>query len=101
MYDAIDDSYTYENSTVLINKLDLREQIELDAFEAEISSARANEPLPVGNLDFTHYKAVHFQLFQDVTSGPAKHAPFAFSKVAIRFAFLRTLKIRQQNCSTN
>lgn len=66
MYDAINDPYTYKNSTVLINKLDLREQAELDAFEAEISSARADEPLPDGNLDFAHYKAVHYQLFQDV-----------------------------------
>jgi cell filamentation protein len=66
MYDAIDDPYTYENSTVLVNKLELREQAELDAFEAEISTARADEPLPEGNLDFTHYKAVHNHLFQDV-----------------------------------
>src|ERR1700712_178035 len=57
MYDAVDDPYTYENSTVLINKLDLRTQAELDAFEAEISSARAEEPLPTGTLDFIHYKA--------------------------------------------
>jgi hypothetical protein len=34
MYDAIDDPYTYENSTVLVNKLELREQAELDAFYA-------------------------------------------------------------------
>jgi cell filamentation protein len=45
MYDAVDDPYTYENSTVLVNKLDLRTQAELDAFEAEISSARAEEGL--------------------------------------------------------
>jgi cell filamentation protein len=66
MYDAIDDPYTYENSTVLVNKLGLRSQSELDAFEAEISNARADEPLPEGALDFTHYKAVHHHLFQDV-----------------------------------
>lgn len=66
MYDAIEDPYTYEKSTVLMNKLDLREQAELDAFEAEISSARAEEPLPDGALDFVHYKAVHHHLFQDV-----------------------------------
>jgi len=66
MYDAVDDPYTYENSTVLVNKLGLREQPALDAFEAEISSARAEEPLPEGVLDFTHYKAVHHHLFQDV-----------------------------------
>jgi cell filamentation protein len=37
MYDAINDPYTYKDSTVLVNKLDLRDQTELDAFEAEIS----------------------------------------------------------------
>jgi cell filamentation protein len=55
MYDAIDDPYTYENSTVLVNKHDLRDQDELGDFEAEISSARANEPLPEGKLDFAHF----------------------------------------------
>jgi cell filamentation protein len=65
MYDAVDDPYTYENSTIPVNKLDLREQAKLEAFEAEITSARADEPLPEGNLDFAHYKAVH-HLFQDV-----------------------------------
>jgi len=61
MYDAIDDPYTYENSTVLVNKLDLRDQDELDAFEAEISNTRSGEPLPEGELDFSHYCAVHGQ----------------------------------------
>jgi cell filamentation protein len=41
MYDASDEPYTYESSTVLINKLDLRDQAEVDDFEAEISAARA------------------------------------------------------------
>ena len=66
MYDAIEDPYTYKNSTVLVNKLGLKTQEELDAFEAEISSARAEEPLPEGKLDFSHYCAVHHHLFQDV-----------------------------------
>ena len=66
MYDAVDDPYTYKNSTVLVNKLDLREQPALDAFEAEISNARAQEPFPAGDLDFKHYKAIHHHLFQDV-----------------------------------
>jgi cell filamentation protein len=48
MYDAVDDPYTFKNSTVLVNKLNLTTQEELDAFEAEISSARAEEPLPEG-----------------------------------------------------
>ena len=66
MYDATDDPYTYENSTVLVNKLNLRDQGELDDFEAEITHARAREPLPEGNLDFAHFCAIHHHLFQDV-----------------------------------
>lgn len=54
MYDATNDPYTYENSTVLVNKLDLRNQDELNAYEAEISNARSGEPLPDGDFDFAH-----------------------------------------------
>ena len=54
MYDAADDPYTYENSTVLVNKLDLRDQAELDEFEAEITNARAAEPLPEGAKRHDH-----------------------------------------------
>lgn len=100
MYDAIDDPYTYENSTVLVNKLDLRSQAELDNFEAEISSARAEEPLPLGVLDFTHYKAVHHHLFQDVTIGPAKRVQSVSRKAGILFAFPKTSKIKRRSCST-
>lgn len=87
MYDAIDDPYTYENSTVLINKLDLRDQAELDAFEAEISSARAEEPLPEGVLDFTHYKAVHHHLFQDVYDWAGEVRTVRISKGGNPFCF--------------
>jgi cell filamentation protein len=87
MYDAIDDPYTYENSTVLVNKLDLREQAELDAFEAEISSARADEPLPEGNLDITHYKAVHHHLFQDVYEWAGKAGTVRIFKGGNPFCF--------------
>jgi cell filamentation protein len=87
MYDAVDDPYTYENSTVLINKLDLRDQAELDDFEAEISSARANEPLPGGNLDFGHYCAVHRHLFQDVYEWAGTPRTVRMSKQGNPFCF--------------
>jgi cell filamentation protein len=48
---------------VLVNKLDLRDQGELDDFEAEITNARAGEPLPEGDLDFAHFCLVHHHLF--------------------------------------
>jgi cell filamentation protein len=87
MYDALDDPYTYENSTVLVNKLDLRAQAELDAFEAEISSARAEEPLPEGALDFTHYKVVHHHLFQDVYDWAGQVRTVRISKGGNPFCF--------------
>ena len=87
MYDAVEDPYTYENSSVLKNKLDLREQAELEAFEAEISSARADEPLPEGNLDFAHYKAVHHHLFQDVYEWAGKTRTVRMFKGGNPFCF--------------
>ena len=87
MYDAIDDPYTYKNSTVLVNKLDLRDQGELDDFEAEIASARASELLPEGNLDFAHFCAVHHHLFQDVFEWAGTPRTVRISKQGRAFCF--------------
>jgi cell filamentation protein len=87
MYDAVDDPYTYENSTVLVNKLDLRDQDELDDFEAEITSARASEPLPEDNLDFAHFCAVHRHLFQDVFDWAGTPRTVRISKQGSAFCF--------------
>jgi cell filamentation protein len=92
MYDAIEDPYTYTNSTVLVNTLDLRDQAELDAFEAEISSARAEEPLPDGTLDFTHYKAVHHHLFQDVYQWAGQVRTVRISKGGNPFCFPQNIE---------
>jgi cell filamentation protein len=66
MYDAVADPYCYPGTTVLINKLGLRDQARLDAFEAEITTQRAVEPFPAGRLSYSHYRAMHRHLFQDV-----------------------------------
>jgi cell filamentation protein len=87
MYDAVEDPYTYRDSTVLKNKLDLRTQVELDAFEAEISSARAEEPLPEGRLDFAHYCAIHHHLFQDVYAWAGQPRTVRISKGGNPFCF--------------
>jgi cell filamentation protein len=87
MYDAVEDPYTYNDSTVLVNKLDLRTQAELDAFEAEISSARSEEPLPEGKLDFAHYRAIHHHLFQDVYDWAGQPRTVRISKGGNPFCF--------------
>jgi len=65
-YDAFEDPYCYLRTSVLRNRLDIRDQAELDAFEVEISTLRAEEPLPEGNFDPPHYCRIHHHLFQDV-----------------------------------
>ena len=72
MYRAVSDPYCYPGTTVLINRLGLRDQAALDAFEAEITSQRATEPLPVGLLSYRHYRAIHRHLFQDVYAWAGK-----------------------------
>ncbi|WP_372424948.1 Fic/DOC family protein [Salinarimonas chemoclinalis] len=66
MYDAQNDPYCYPGTTILINKLDLRDQAALDAFEEEMVLTRGEEALPTGRLTVRHYSAVHRHLFQDV-----------------------------------
>jgi len=101
MYDAIDDPYTYENSMVLVNKLDLRDQDDLDAFETEISNARSGEPLPEGELDFEHYCAVHHHLFQDVYAWAGRVRTVRISKQATRFVIPSISRPKPGSCLRN
>lgn len=66
MYEVADDTYCYPGTTVLKNKLDTMRQEVLDEFETEMTDLRADEPMPAGDLDYGHYRAIHFHLFQDV-----------------------------------
>jgi cell filamentation protein len=65
-YEAFDDPYVYKGTTVLKNRLGIRDQGTLEAFEVEMSTLRAEEPLPIGRFDAAHYRKIHRFLFQDV-----------------------------------
>lgn len=66
MYEEIADPYCYKGTSVLHNRLGLRDQEALDAFEAEATAQRFSEPLPIGRFGVAHYRAVHRHLFGDV-----------------------------------
>jgi cell filamentation protein len=87
MYAAIDDPYCYPGTSVLINKLDLKDQRSLDAFEAEISFQRSTEPLPSGRFSYTHYRAVHRHLFQDVYNWAGKVRTVRITKAGSTFCY--------------
>ncbi|MBH5372249.1 Fic/DOC family protein [Bradyrhizobium glycinis] len=87
MYAAIDDPYCYPGTTVLKNKLGLREQRDLDAFETEISFQRSTEAMPPGRLSYTHYRAIHRHLFQDVYTWAGKVRNVRISKGGSTFCY--------------
>jgi cell filamentation protein len=66
VYDAVADPYCYKGTSVLRNRLGLRDQDALEAFEAEATAQRFVEPLPPGRFGVAHYCAVHRHLFDDV-----------------------------------
>jgi cell filamentation protein len=68
MYEARADPYCYPGTSVLRNIPGFRDQAVLEAFEIEITTQRAEEPLPRGRLGVRHYQAIHRHLFQDVYS---------------------------------
>lgn len=72
-YAVFDDPYCYQGTFVLKNRADPRDQRRLEAFELEMSSLRAEEPLPKGRFGPAHYRAVHRHLFGDVYAWAGKY----------------------------
>ena len=59
----------YENTTVLINKFNIRDEKKLAAIEQSITSAmiaKASISIPFENVDFNFYKRLHKYVFSDI-----------------------------------
>jgi cell filamentation protein len=87
MYEGVPDPYCYPGTSVLKNRLGLRDQQKLDAFEALITAQRAEEPLPQGRLGYAHYKALHRHLFQDVYAWAGKPRTVRIAKGGSMFCY--------------
>jgi len=59
----------------------------LDAFEAMITTQRAEEPLPRGLLGYAHYRAIHRHLFQDVFDCAGKPRSVRIAKGGNMFCY--------------
>jgi len=66
MYDTESDPYCHPGTTIRVNKLNLRDQALLDAFEEEMVLTRSEEALPSGRLTVRQYLAGYRHFFQDV-----------------------------------
>lgn len=86
-YDAFEDPYAYKGTTTLKNKLGLRDADQLEAFELEMTTIRASEPLPRGRYDTAHYRRVHRHLFQDVYAWAGRYRTVRTAKGGNPFCF--------------
>lgn len=66
MYGSDIDPYVYPGTHVLKNLFGTTSGSKLAKLERRLTSARADEGLPNGKLDYAHYKSIHRHLFQDV-----------------------------------
>jgi len=66
MSETWQDPYCYPNSRILRNKANIRDDDWLDDFERFKVAQRLQEPIPTGDFDLDHLRAVHRHLFQDV-----------------------------------
>lgn len=87
MYAVEDDPYCYPGTAVLRNAFDIRDSQILEDLESELTTARADEPLPDGELDEAHFRAVHFHLFQDIYDWAGEARTVRLSKGESHFCY--------------
>jgi cell filamentation protein len=77
----------YKGTTILKNIPGIRDQRDLDQYEAAITLQRADEPLPEGSLGTRHYRAVHRHLFGDVYRWAGSYRRVRISKGETAFCY--------------
>jgi cell filamentation protein len=86
-YDEFNDPYCYENGFVLRNLAGLRTDEALEAFEVPMVALRSGEPLPEGQFDPRHCRALHHHLFQDVYNWAGEHRTIRIAKNDTMFCY--------------
>lgn len=85
--DAIPDN-CYEGTTCLINKFDIRDEDKLNFVESQITihkTAELANQENFGNFDFSHYKAIHQYLFNELYTWAGEIRTVNMSKKGTNF----------------
>ena len=81
-----DRAYCYPpDYTVLRNRLGIQDAKALDAAERALVAQRLLEPVPAGDFDLDHLKAIHRHLFQDVYAWAGEVRTVEIAKGGSRF----------------
>ncbi len=82
-----DDPYVYPGTSVLRNKLNLRDAGVLDRYERELVTDRIALGVPTGTFNLRHLQAIHRHLFQDVYDWAGKIRTLEIAKDGHQFQF--------------
>lgn len=69
MYETRDSVYCYEGTNTLVNKLNIKDSKELEAYETSVVSLKLmalNKKGITGNFDIAHFVSIHKFLFEDI-----------------------------------
>lgn len=81
--------YCYENSNTLINKLEIKDQLTLQKYEARITAAKLlalRQKGITGNFDKNHFVSIHKYIFEDIYPFAGKFRTENIAKGYFRFA---------------
>ena len=86
------DPYVYPGTTVLKNKLGIRDQDELDGAERALVAQRIAAEPPAGAFDMDHLRAIHRHLFERVYEWAGELREVEISKDGQAFQFRQYLE---------
>jgi cell filamentation protein len=84
--------YVYPGSHVLRNKLNIRDEARLEAFERRVVIQRGRHGIPPGDFDLAHLQAIHRHLFQDIYDWAGELRTVEISKDGHQFQFRRFIE---------
>lgn len=99
----------YPDTTVLINKFDIRDEEKLNEVESVLASARFAEWLnapKADSFDFEHYRTIHYFLFSDLYDWAGQIRTINISKKGTKFTSAENIETqatlifkRLKNCN--
>ena len=81
------DPYLYPGTTVLRNKLGIRDTAQLEQAERVLVTQRTAEGVPTGTFGLDHMKAIHRHLFQDLYEWAGQIRKVEIAKGGQQFQF--------------
>lgn len=110
VYKDKNSNYCYENSNILVNKLNIKDEKELQKYEAKITAAKLlglRQRGVTGDFDVKHFISIHTYLFEDIYSFAGKFRNEDISKGVFSFAHWEyidselerlLLELKNENC---